>query len=150
MTYPSKFLQKVVDTLLPGLPADGTKPAIPSASAITLDKKLAIHLETGRERDVFWQVLQQLRTVAGGEEAFIMADEETATATIAKVATQDPAGFQTLLFTLKADYYEHEAILHAFQWPTTPPQPAGYPLNPQLNESLLESVKNRGPIWRSP
>ena len=51
--------------------------------------------------------------------------------------------------SVKYDYFEHEAVLQAFGWPTSPPQPTGYPLAKHLDLEKLETVKKRGPIWRS-
>jgi hypothetical protein len=49
---------------------------------------------------------------------------------------------------LLTDYYSHPKVLEAFGWPRTPPQPAGYTLEP-FDEALLTPVKSRKPFWRS-
>ena len=147
MTSPTPFLQKLVDTFLPALPATDSKPAIPSASDVGLHQQLAVQVQSNSS---YQTLLQQLADVAGGQDAFIDADESTATAVLTQLATQHPDTFQALLFSLKADYFEHPAILAAFQWPTTPPQPNGYPLTQHLNETTLDPVKQKGPIWRIP
>ena len=146
MSYSQTFLQRVVNTLLPGLPAEDNKPAIPSASTVGIDKELAAHLETN---PLLQQALQRLCALANGEDAFVQVNEEVATAVMSQLAEQEPTAFQSLLFIVKADYYEHEVVLRAFQWPTTPPQPSGYPLSSRLNEAQLDEVKKQGFIWRS-
>ena len=145
MSFSILFLQKLVDTLLPGLPATDSKPAIPSASDVGLHHQLATHVASS---PAIHTLLQQLAELAGSLDAFIQADEPTATAVLTQLAAQHQDSFQALLLTLKADYYEHPTILTAFQWPASPPQPNGYPLTPHLNESALDAVKQKGPIWR--
>ncbi len=145
MTFKNAFYQKVVDTLLPGLSATESHLAVPSASEVDVDQQLALHAEVNSSVQL---ILQTLCDLAGGEELFVELSEEAITAVITQFSDENPSEFQTLLFMIKADYYEHETILQAFGWPSHPPQPSGYPLSPLLDEVSLENVKQKGSIWR--
>lgn len=148
MNFSPEFLGKVLDTLLPGLPATERAEALPAASQIGVDLSLAGHLAHHPARARLAEVLGWIAEEAGGEEAFIAADEKMAISYIQRVEEKDNAAFQALLFTVTADYYEAEDVLLAFGWPGHPPQPKGYSL-PAFDEGLLEPVKQKRLLWRS-
>ena len=147
MSFSPKFLQKVVDLLLPGLPVDDRFGAIPSASQVGVDSQLAHHLGTHPDATLFGELLTAIVAQSGGEPEFVTASEATAIEVLQAVETAHPDSFAKLLFVVSADYYEAATVLQAFGWPSEPPQPQGYPLDP-LREALLDPVKQRGEIWR--
>lgn len=141
------FLRRLVDTLLPGLPATGDKAALPAAATLDLHLQLATHLETHPAREKLASALRTIAAAAGNAENFAALDEAQAVAILATVEKEHNALFLALLDLVAADYYEHPKVLTAFGWRPTPPQPEGYPLD-SLDEALLDEVGRRGPIWR--
>ncbi len=151
MPYTQPFLTKVVDTLLPGLPATNHHPVLPSASQVGVDAKLGQHLEIHQDAPTLKTVLDAIVAQFESEAAFVSTNEMAATAVLQAIEAEHPTKFGKLLFLVSADYYETDIILKAFNWRPTPPQPLGYPLEPwsETDEALLESVKQRTTIWRS-
>ena len=147
MTFEPSFLRTVVDVLLPGLAAEGNKPAIPSASSLDIHLQLAEHLKTHPDRVELAKALQFIIDFAGGADALGQMDEIGAAVAVGSVEHKENALFMILLNLVSADYYEHPVVLTAFGWRPTPPQPEGYTLLP-MDESLLEQVKASPPIWR--
>ena len=88
MNYSPEFLRKVVDLLLPGLPADERHSAIPSASQIGVDGQLAQYLEAHPEAEIIGEVLESMAMKSGGETAFVAASESVAS----EDATSDREG----------------------------------------------------------
>jgi len=147
MKFTGSFLQAVVDALLPGLPQTEQAAAIPAASQVEVDHQLAHHLKTHPERALIGQALEAIARQAGGMAQFTAADTLLATEILQEVERSDHETFLALLFVVSADYYENTAVLQAFGWPDTPPQPAGYAL-PPFDETLLNPVKGRQALWR--
>lgn len=147
MNFTPEFLEAVVDTLLPGLPATTRAAALPPASQVGVAQQLARHLATHRDHDLLEEALTAIIDVAGDRQAFIMAQKDAATGILNQIEQTLPLAFQALLFVVSADYYEAAAVLQAFGWPTSPPQPQGYSL-PPFNEALLQPVKKRPSLWR--
>lgn len=145
--FSAEFLCAVVDTVLPGLPAEGNNGALPPSSTLGVAGKLASHLASHRDRTRFTQVLQAIAEQAGGIEAFIEVDETARVATIQAVERAETAAFYALLLVINAEYYETDEVLRAFGWYVDPPQPRGYPL-PLFDEGLLAPVKLREKLWR--
>ena len=58
--FDADFLRHVVDTLLPGLPADAHNPALPAASALQIDAQLADHLQRHLQRATLSFVLSHI------------------------------------------------------------------------------------------
>lgn len=148
MTFSSEFLQAVVDTLLPGLPATEQAPALPAASQVGIDKVLAKRLRSHPKHAEIVEALQAIIREAGTMSAFIAMSSDMATRIIQGLESSHPEAFKALLFIVSADYYESKAVIEAFNWPTTPPQPTGYPLLP-FQDHLLDPVRQRPPLWRS-
>jgi len=145
--FSPEFLTLVVDTLLPGLPATASHPALPAASQIGVDRQLADHLGQHPQRDRLAGRLGMLVQLAGDEQSFVRADMATRIRFIQSLEALDTAAFYAFLMVVTADYYETEAVIRAMGWPVKPPQPQGYPL-PAFDEALLASVKTRAALWR--
>ena len=147
MNFPTHFLEKIVDTLLPGLPQTGQHKRLPPASEIGIDKKLTQHLEIAHNREQLKVALQAIVQQSGGVVEFVLADEMERVSIFQNVERDKSEVFKALLFIVSADYYEETAVLEAFNWRPTPPQPEGYPLHP-FDETLLDSVKSKPKLWR--
>lgn len=82
---------------------------------------------------------------------FSEATAESQVACIVDFEKKCPAIFEATLKACYSAYYTHpevRAIIEAKTgYEARPPQPQGYPLEP-FDESLLEPVRARGPIWR--
>lgn len=148
MTFSQDFLQAVVDGLLPGLPATPVTAALPAASQLGVDQQLAQHLTHHRDALLFGRALETIIKQAGSMVNFVQVDESTANVILQTVEQTEAEAFQALLFIVSADYYENEAVLQAFNWRASPPQPLGYPLSP-FDGKLLVAVKDRQKLWRS-
>lgn len=142
-----QFLTAVVNTILPGLPTSKTAAALPPASGVGVVQSLSQHLNDHPQKELFTEALQAIMNTADGADNFIEAEEEDATAILHRVAQSHSKAFEALVFIVSADYYETAAVLNAFGWRVTPPQPLGYPL-PPFDEQLLKPVKRRPPLWR--
>mgnify|MGYP001177384245 CR=1 FL=1 len=68
-----------------------------------------------------------------------------------EIEAQDAARFDAVITAAYNAYYTDPAIRDIIErltgYPNRPPQPEGYVLDP-FDESLLDAVKARGPIWR--
>lgn len=148
MDLPIAFLAAVVDRLLPGLPATERAAALPAASEIAIDRRLRQHLRTHPDRIRLARALEAIAQRSGSAADFVTAGEAAAQAILQQVESSEPDAFAALLFVVSADYYEAEAVLRAFGWRVTPPQPQGYSL-PPFSEDLLAPVKQRPALWRS-
>jgi hypothetical protein len=133
------FLQAVVDTLLPGLPAEPGYGALPSGT----EAGVALDPDAAGARPA----LEAIGARAGGYDAFIQAAEAARVDIIAVVERELPAAFLALLKPLFTDYYEKDAVLVALGWRPGPPQPQGHALAP-FDPRLLEQVKGRRKLWR--
>ena len=143
------FLRRVVDTLLPGLPATQHFSALPAASQLGLDEKMMGYLDTHSDAARFAGVVEAIAKQAGGASDFTDGEESAVIGTLKAVEIAMSADFLAFLFVLAADYYESEEVLDAFGWRVTPPQPLGYEL-PPFDWALLASVRGRArPLWRS-
>ncbi len=132
------FIAAVIDTLLPGAPAEGSHATLPSGTAagVTLAAESA---------DI--SLLQAIADQAGGREAFAAADETTRTLVLESIAAALPAAFQRFIQPLLMDYYEAPSVLAAMGWRREPPQPQGHALAP-FDAALLANVRGRGKLWR--
>jgi hypothetical protein len=70
---------------------------------------------------------------------------------LSEIEVQDVARFDAVVTAAYNAYYTDPAIRDIVErtsgYPNRPPQPEGYALDP-FDESLLDAVKARGPIWR--
>jgi hypothetical protein len=133
------FVAAVIDTLLPG---DADEPRLPSASSVDVMARLGPRLE--REHRA---TLAAIADAAGGEDAFLGATESIRIEAIRRVDVAMRSAFQALVQAALIEYYESDAVLLAFGWRVEPPQPSGHRLD-AFDETLLEPVKRRGPMWR--
>lgn len=122
------ILKKIVDTVLPGLPAEGNLAALPAASTVGIDEALAVHLNTHPQAAELQHIVDLIVTQAGGLGALAAADEQTAVQIVAAVEAKDERMFNILLDLVAADYYDHPAVMQAFGWRPGSPQPQGYRL----------------------
>ena len=148
MDAPDALLTAVVDGLLPGLPATEQAAALPAASEVAIDLRLREHLHTHPDRALLARALKVIARRAGSAAEFVTAGEATAKTILGQVESSEPGAFAALLFVVSADYYEAGAVLRAFGWRATPPQPQGYSL-PPFSEDLLAPVQRRPALWRS-
>lgn len=69
------------------------------------------------------------------------------------IEAQHPQAFAAILTAAYSAYYTDPDIRDVIErrtgYPNRPPQPEGYALEP-FDESLLDQVRARGPIWRDP
>ena len=63
------------------------------------------------------------------------------------VEQERPDFFQVLVQQTYRSYYTNPTIFPLIGYEGYPPQPKGYPMKP-FNESLLDNVKKRGPLYR--
>ena len=82
---------------------------------------------------------------------FSALSTEQQTACLSSIESTQPDAFEAVLRACYAAYYTDPRIRQILEKKTgyeaRPPQPDGYHL-PPFDESLLEPVRARGPIWR--
>lgn len=114
------------------------------------------HGLTGRFRDLLESLFEEaesyLATVlAGLPDDFPALSADRQTACLTDLERDQPAAFEAVLKACYAAYYTDPKIRQILEKKTgyeaRPPQPEGYQL-PPFDESLLEPVRTRGPIWR--
>jgi len=66
-----------------------------------------------------------------------------------RLAADAPAFLPGLIFQTYTTYYHQAAVLEGLGIPGRPPYPEGYPVAP-TDESLLDAVRGRGPVYRQP
>ena len=134
-----EFLATLVDCLAPGVDAN-----LPAASMVGCDHMLAALMPRNPNLQ---RVVSAIATQAGGAQSFVACDPGGRIGFLEAVQREQPEGFLALVTATLAHYYAQPQILAALGWPARPPQPAGHTLLP-FDETLLVSVKARGPIWR--
>ncbi len=82
--------------------------------------------------------------VAGGFRAL---DGETQDNAIRVIENSLPAQFSVLLEIVYLAYYSSPDVHQRIGWAGRPPQPEGFEL-PPFDESILEKVRKRKPLWR--
>ncbi len=135
------LLGAVLDTLLPG---DGAE--WPSAGRLGL---------AARTREI-------AALAPGGPEAldavlaalpddFSAGSQSVREGRLRAVEAAEPAAFERVVSAAYNAYYLDPSVRDAIErrtgYENRPPQPEGYEL-PPFDESLLDPVKARGPIWR--
>ncbi|WP_417724289.1 hypothetical protein [Salipiger sp.] len=135
-------LNALVDTLLPGDGGDW-----PSAGALDLGPRMAemAALAPGGT-DALETVLARL------PDTFGAMDQPARQALLAEIEDADPERFGRIVTAAYNAYYTTPAVRDVIErltgYENRPPQPLGYAL-PPFDESLLDAVKARGPIWRA-
>lgn len=140
MTVPDK-LPALLETLLPGDGADW--PAAGEHGLARRAWELAKGTPDGTEALAI--VLEAL------PEDFSGIAQAVRESTLKTIETTHPEAFEKTVTTAYNAYYTDPAIRDIIErltgYENRPPQPVGYDL-PPFDESLLEQVKARGPIWR--
>lgn len=135
-------VKAMLDCLIPG-DASGWPPA-------------GQHGLTGRFQELLASLFEEadsyLATVlAGLPDDFTALSADRQTACLAALESDQPDAFEAVLKACYAAYYTDPQIRQILEEKTgyeaRPPQPEGYEL-PPFDESLLEPVRARGPIWR--
>lgn len=135
-------VKAMLDCLIPG-DASGW----PAAGQHGLTERFMELLESLSE-----QADSHLATVlAGLPDDFLALSADRQTACLTTLESAQPEAFETVLKACYAAYYTDPHIRQILEEKTgyeaRPPQPEGYVL-PPFDESLLEPVRARGPIWR--
>ena len=81
-----------------------------------------------------------------GQEFIALADDHK-DAVLRQVETLHPTFFEALVQHTYSGYYSHPTVIRLLGLEARPPQPRGYHLEP-LDLTLLDSVKQRGPLYR--
>jgi hypothetical protein len=138
VTDAERTLAAVLDTLVPPDPLRG----MPGAGSLGLEA----------------QVLEATRSIAAVVSAGFAELGAAGFAALAPAARRDalealaasqPAFVPNLVFHTYQAYYQHPRVLEALGLEPRPPHPLGYDA-PENDLSLLEAVRARGPLWRSP
>jgi hypothetical protein len=148
MTFSPEFLNALIDTLLPGLPATADAPALPAGTQVGIVASFAAQLALQRERETFAHILHEIAKQCGGVDDFVRADEAQRIAAVQAVERAEGSAFQAMMVLILANYCEAEPVLRALGWRSEPPQPQGFGL-PPFDASLLEQVKRQGSQWRA-
>jgi hypothetical protein len=135
-------LTALLDTLLPGDGADW--PAAGAHGLAARTTALASGVPNGAE--ALAAVLAALPTAF---DTFAQPQREDV---LRRIEAEESARFVAVITATYNAYYTDPAIRDIIErmtgYPNRPPQPEGYDLDP-FDESLLDAVKARGPIWRS-
>lgn len=134
-------LTALLDTLLPGDGGDW-----PAAGA----HGLAVH--AARLADDMLGGAEAMAGVLGAlPKGFVDLPQLRREEFLHEIEAQDAARFDAVITAAYNAYYTDPAIRDIIErltgYPNRPPQPEGYVLDP-FDESLLDAVKARGPIWR--
>lgn len=136
------LLVALLDTLLPGDGADW--PAAGAHGLAPRLSELASGIPDGPEALV--AVLKAM------PEGFPNLDPERREEILCGLQADMPKRFDTVVTAAYNAYYTDAAVRDVIErltgYENRPPQPGGYTLEP-FDESLLDAVKARGPIWRS-
>jgi gluconate 2-dehydrogenase subunit 3-like protein len=137
-----RLVHVLVDVLLPG----DEDAALPAASEVGVNDALQSALETA-DGLAYHRVVSRIARELGGAHEFIRATPDQRIAVLQAVEKEMPGELRRLVvFALEA-YYQSDPVIVAMGWRTEPPQPLGHEVDP-LEESLLEPVRKRGPLWR--
>ncbi len=131
----------LLDTLLPG---DGSDwPAAGQHGLANRTRELTALFPGGSEA---------LETIlAALPNGFADKPQELRESQLKAIEDTEPEAFEKTVSAAYNAYYTDPTIRDIIEWLTgyenRPPQPEGYDL-PPFDESLLDQVKARGPIWR--
>jgi hypothetical protein len=142
-----RMLTTLLDTILPPS-ADGRLPGAGSAAlvrhvAATIERMpmLGTVVEYGLS-----EIAQRARQRNPVGWDALSADERTV---LVREFTEENEFFLPgFLFLVYSGYYVDPAVVRTFGFEPRPPHPAGYPMEPEELESLLEPVRRRGKIYR--
>lgn len=134
-------LKDLLDTLIPG---DGRDwPAAGEQGLAEKTREMAALQPGGMAA-----LAAVLAALPDGFAALSRDARETA---LADIESDAPEAFGTVLSAAYNAYYTDSGVRDVIErlcgYENRPPQPLGYEL-PPFDESLLDAVKKRGPIWR--
>lgn len=135
------LLAAVLDRLIP--PGDG----FPSAGEIASGYVAGVVEQGGLTPALFEEIGRRSRS--HGQEGFPelpMAQQE---AVLREVEAAHPEAFDALVVCAYGGYYSDATVLSRLGLDPRPPQPRGHELEP-LNLQLLDQVRRRAPIYRTP
>ena len=138
----------VLDTLIPPSP-DGR---LPAAGALGLVSDVAAAMVAQPAlRPAITMGLAAFREVIGssGPEGFAALSIAERSAILNDLAPAQPAFLPGLLFTVYGAYYRHPTVVKILGIEAWPPHPKGYEMA-EIDESLLDEVRNRAPLYRTP
>lgn len=137
-----RLAHAIVDLLLPG----DEDARLPAASEVKVNDALVAAL-AGPDGHPYHRVVSAVARELGGAHDFLHATPDRRMAALRAAERELPVEFRALVvFALEA-YYQSDAVVLAMGWRTEAPQPLGHELDP-LNETLLDAVRSRGPLWR--
>lgn len=99
-----------------------------------------------RDRSALARLLRGIDEAAGGRLADL--DAVAASALLDRLRAADPAGFAVAEAVIARAYYRDDRVLTAIGMEPRPPFPKGFRVD-EGDWSLLDPVRDRGPIWRA-
>jgi Gluconate 2-dehydrogenase subunit 3 len=142
-----RMLTTLLDTILPPsadgrLPGAGSTPLVRHvASAIERMPMLRTVLEYGLSG-----IAERARSRNPvGWDALSAAER---TAVVGEFTAENEFFLPGFLFLVYSGYYVDPAVVRTLGLEPRPPHPAGYPMEPEELESLLEPVRRRGKMYR--
>ncbi|MBM3225512.1 MAG: gluconate 2-dehydrogenase subunit 3 family protein [Candidatus Tectomicrobia bacterium] len=149
-TFFTSAQRQVMDHVLNRIiPANG---AFPGAGSLpVLDYIERVVAPSAPLKRLFTQGLQHLAVVSQRQygQAFSDLAAEPQDTVLRAVETDRPGFFHALITHTYSGYYSHPTVLALLGMEVRPPQPRGYTLAP-FDLSLLDHVKQRQPLYRSP
>lgn len=138
----------VLDTLIPRS-EDG---ALPGAGELGLTQAIGEAMATQEAlRAAIGQGLVGFRDAIGsdGTAAFAARTLAERSEILNDLSTGQPAFIASLVSTVYSAYYQHPQVVEALGIETWPPHPKGYEMA-AMDESLLDPVRKRPPLYRTP
>ncbi len=142
----TSLLTAVLDEIIPAS-ADGR---LPAAGSLGLADTIATAMRADPElTEAFGRGLTLIaeETDARGATSFVELEPAQRREALERVAEKEVEFFESLLAQSAVHYYSHPTVSTALGLRPGPPFPEGYEISP-LDESLLEEVRKRAPIYR--
>jgi hypothetical protein len=86
---------------------------------------------------------------SNGADGFVALPAAEQIGVLRRLEAEQPAAFEALVIQAYWGYYSHPTVLERLGLDPTPPQPRGHVLEP-FDERILDTVRQRGPIYRTP
>ena len=99
----------------------------------------------GRDEPALAELLRSVDAAAGGR--LVSLDPTERETLLARLRTADYTAFAVLEAVVSRAYYRDDRVLASIGMDARPPFPQGYEL-PATDWSLLDPVRERGPVWR--
>ena len=138
-----KTLNVVLDCIIPPSP----ERSLPGASEVGIWAfivRLANSEAAGIAEDIDWLGMQAAELLG---EALEDVDKAQTLRCLARIREANPGRLDQLARLTMSCYYQHDAVLAGIGMEPRPPFPLGHTVVPG-NLTLLEPVKQRGPIFR--